>query len=532
MAEQQSPLTSFGDPSKINPYNASDEAIKKYQDALQSGITSLEQRYAQPNLFKVSEAFLKPQLGGFAASLGSAMGAMGENTEQQRAQQLPISQLKAQLAQSEIIMDANKKASQMASEHKGPITGEYVHELEKIAPNAPVTIAARKTYESQIAERQLAHNELADAQARVAYAYSVHMPPNPKDLAIINSSSSTQPPVAGFPQATPKSDSSNPPKTSDVIDASKDEKGKKITLDFPDKTTAEAMNIIAAMPKEEHNKIIEAMRTGNLILNTKENAKEKPVDTPTTKPDEPKYYEMNVARPDLKGVNPNDVQYEKELKAKRAASLEAPLEENYKRLSFVNSGEHYHNAVESNEAAMEFIRTNKKISNKVFNLVNQKGAIAAAANEGLGIHIGPYGASLNFPVEAMLKAGLSPEEQTAANILLNHIANSAYYNVISKGIDPTTAGSDKLALLMQQEPTMKSTVDAAYHNLQKNKNFLQMQHDIYNLYSNQTKVNPNSLTPFSDIKRSQDMQIIMKKHRNITKAHEDALRKSFTEKQP
>lgn len=63
---------------------------------------ALEARYANPNWGKVSAALLKPQLGGFAASMGSAFGELGEQTEQQRAVAPTISRIRAEVASGQI----------------------------------------------------------------------------------------------------------------------------------------------------------------------------------------------------------------------------------------------------------------------------------------------------------------------------------------------------------------------------------------------------------------------------------------------
>ena len=77
-----------------------DEATKQQQeniDAAEAGLKALEDRYAQPNWFKVAAGFAKPQLGGFVASLGSASNALGDWQEQQRANEIPIYNARAQL---------------------------------------------------------------------------------------------------------------------------------------------------------------------------------------------------------------------------------------------------------------------------------------------------------------------------------------------------------------------------------------------------------------------------------------------------
>ena len=107
------PLSLATDPSKINPAGASKEDLSEYQKSLDAQIKALEQRYANPNYFKVAAGFLKPQLGGFFASLGSASEALGENIEQQRAAELPIAQMRSQLAQSKILTGQNKTVADM-----------------------------------------------------------------------------------------------------------------------------------------------------------------------------------------------------------------------------------------------------------------------------------------------------------------------------------------------------------------------------------------------------------------------------------
>ena len=111
MAELKTPLQVVTDPSKINPTGASQEDLTEYQKSLDAQIKALEQRYANPNYFKVAAGFLKPQLGGFFASLGSASDALGESVEQQRAAELPIAQMRSQLAQSKILTGQNKLQS-------------------------------------------------------------------------------------------------------------------------------------------------------------------------------------------------------------------------------------------------------------------------------------------------------------------------------------------------------------------------------------------------------------------------------------
>jgi hypothetical protein len=139
------------DPSKINPTGAAPEDLNEYQKSLDEQIKSLEQRYANPNYFKVAAGFLKPQLGGFFASLGSASEALGENIEQQRAAQLPIAQMRTQLAQSKILTGQNKLQSDEFEAYrasKKPMTPEIAERIISINPDSAVAKAVKEALAS------------------------------------------------------------------------------------------------------------------------------------------------------------------------------------------------------------------------------------------------------------------------------------------------------------------------------------------------------------------------------------------------
>lgn len=118
-------VAGVGEPGNESITGAYEEALKQ-RKALAD---SLEQRYAQPNLFKIAAGFLKPQLGGFSASLGSASEAMGENVEQQRAIQPTIAQMRAEIAAQEVPLNQRYAANQKLNEalkKPGGMTSEDV----------------------------------------------------------------------------------------------------------------------------------------------------------------------------------------------------------------------------------------------------------------------------------------------------------------------------------------------------------------------------------------------------------------------
>ena len=104
--------------SSINPAEQSPEDIQRIRDVTDQGIKALEERYRNPNWFKVAAGFAKPQLGGFTASLGSAMEALGENVEQERENILPITQLKVQREQQNMLLGQKIKQNDIFQEWK------------------------------------------------------------------------------------------------------------------------------------------------------------------------------------------------------------------------------------------------------------------------------------------------------------------------------------------------------------------------------------------------------------------------------
>ena len=139
-----------GSLANINPAEQSPEAIEKYKATLEEQIGALERRYNEPNWFKVAAGFAKPQLGGFLASLGSASEAMAENVEQQREQQLPIAQMKAQIEQSNMLLGQKQKQNDIFQEwraSKKPMDEDTYTRIASLGVNTDVAQAAKQFYD-------------------------------------------------------------------------------------------------------------------------------------------------------------------------------------------------------------------------------------------------------------------------------------------------------------------------------------------------------------------------------------------------
>ena len=164
--------TGLPDP-KINFYGAEPSDTQAYQDALATSITALEQRYANPNWFNVAAGFFKPQLGGFGASLGSASQALGENLEKQRESQLPIAQMRAQLAASKIAMGQGSAAAKALAEWKAtgqPMSEAIYAHIVGLAPDSAAASAAKAAYEGERTGQTLKTSQQQLLQTQIAAA--------------------------------------------------------------------------------------------------------------------------------------------------------------------------------------------------------------------------------------------------------------------------------------------------------------------------------------------------------------------------
>ena len=147
------------DPSglaKANFFGQSDSGQQDLLDAAQQAQDALQQRYANPNWFNVAAGFLKPQLGGFAASLGSANQALGDWQEKQRANELPIAQYRAQVALMKNQMGQKQAANEIVSKHTGPVTEDLLKQvIARVGADSPVAQGIKAQLEGERANQSI-----------------------------------------------------------------------------------------------------------------------------------------------------------------------------------------------------------------------------------------------------------------------------------------------------------------------------------------------------------------------------------------
>ena len=215
MANETAIPQSGAEPSKLNTYGMTEQQLEKYNQIQEDAVKALESRYAQPNWFKVAAGFLKPQLGGFGASLGSASEALGENIEKQRASALPVAQMRAQLAQSQMLLGSKKKASEIAEAAKGKYTPEQIAEISNYDPERGARIAQTEEIRQRTIQnnREMTINNAKAAGLPIPPMDEMGLPIKGKaapiadkplagttpDIANVNPNAATQQPAAALP---------------------------------------------------------------------------------------------------------------------------------------------------------------------------------------------------------------------------------------------------------------------------------------------------------------------------------------------
>ena len=121
------------------------QAKQEYFDAIQKTLAALEARTQQgPNLFQVGAALLDPgRTGNFGEALGRAAGVVGQYQEKQNEAQLPIAQMRAQLAGQKYEVENQGKALQLLSATLGvaPAQVEGVLSSGNVSPDVAAKLA-------------------------------------------------------------------------------------------------------------------------------------------------------------------------------------------------------------------------------------------------------------------------------------------------------------------------------------------------------------------------------------------------------
>lgn len=189
-----SPLTDINRLNQLAYGSEGNRALDTVNASIEDQIKTLEERYAQPNWFKVAAGFAKPQLGGFMSSLGSASEALGENVEQQRGMALPLAKMRTEMAVNSAILSKNKAvADEIQTWLADPKNKDKLpSQLPDWAARAP-DLPAVKALQAQIQVQQKSREQ---AIKNIDAARALEKQPSQSDLDLVGiTSNPTQSPL-------------------------------------------------------------------------------------------------------------------------------------------------------------------------------------------------------------------------------------------------------------------------------------------------------------------------------------------------
>jgi hypothetical protein len=397
------PSSGLPDISKANFYGQGADAQQELIDANESALKALQQRYENPNWFNVAAGFFKPQLGGFAASLGSASQALGENLEKQRANELPVAQQRAQLALMKNQLGQTQKANELLAAAKGVVTPDLVREMEaRVGKDHPAVVAARGQLEIQQKEQTLAQGaqgltlqqiqtglktgaiSMDEAQAMLAKLPGMGAAPNAPPAAAA---------VAGAPPAAAAA--ATPPAPA-VEGAPASEKKEPVVITSP-------LGSQARIPED--------------------------------------------------------------IRAAQAAARETAAAKRFESLGASGgTDESYRPMVRILGDQTSLIQKNPDIAKQVMSVMAQgtfRSQIEALLQAGVGLNFQGLAGNIHIPVSVAKKAGWNDQQREVADALATNFAALAVAKQRAGGVSPNSARNMELGLYNDLTPSMETTPNAA-----------------------------------------------------------------------
>lgn len=483
------------DLSKFSFYG-DESGQKDYVEPTSKLLDDLEKRYAQPNWLKVSAGFLKPQLGGFGASLGSAFDALGETQQQSLQAAIPIAQARAQLAAFENQASQKKTATKKLEEwQKNARPGDLPPPdlvLELANRNPEVGKTASDVVTQQQAQRALSQKEQAQ-QIEILKARQISLENLRKNGQMSYEEFNRQnalimSQLASLQSATPF-----------VNPSSKSSADGNIPANAANPADAASSSSSAAPTAARPNAPAQAPAAGGNppdLMNYRL--------TPT--------YTTNMLHP-----NPmtEEEKYKNDYIKKDAERLEEVPEQRFKALQKLMEQTSFATAQKANQSALDMIENEPQKVAEISELLRRKGGpIGELLANGIGISFGPFGANISIKgLQPALVADLPIEKRDAFDKLVNALAKSTYYDLLSRGIDPDKEGAAKFGQMMLQEANLTQGAAAIHRTFAENNERLKYSKDLHKaIITLRPKMTAsNSITPLHDIyNKHPEIQVLNK----------------------
>lgn len=420
------------DMSKINYTDVTPDEAKNIQASTEKYLQDLENRYAQPNWWKVAAGFAKPQLGGFMASLGSAADALGEGVEQQRAIAPSISLMRAQLAQQGIGMKQGQTAAQEYADWEKLPEAERMKKL----PNLAARMASLGSPKADAANKLLEGSRAQQASDISGLTLFVNQKNTDRQLAkeLLESKSI---PLSEYTARIKEIDSRKPPSF--------------ITSQSLDKTVEQGDKLPSAggglPPPTSMIAPTESLGAGESIVEKK----------PKTVLSSP----LNLG--EEVGMTATQIA----ARAKQAEDYQKQGNDTYTSLQKIAAPSNFSDLVTPVDNALGLLGWEKEGQEKAANQANARktmnvlsggpfNALLASLNEGVGGKVGDLYANINAPVEKFVRANFPPELQTYAKDLALNLAKVSIAQQRLGGVSQSSGRNVEYELYGQSSPSMSS----------------------------------------------------------------------------
>jgi hypothetical protein len=457
------------DPNKTShltyPIEGEEDPLAKINAGIEQNIKNLQDRYAQPNWYKVAAGFAKPQLGGFMASLGSASEALGENVEQQKALEVPLFKMRTELAQNQAIMNRRRLINQRVADwienpkNKGLPLPKELTDLMASDPEASGVKALAgqtKTVQEQQAlaaqQNQIAIQKLSEERQMLESArasslitpmeYQEKLRTLMKRAEALNSPSD----VGANTNYTP------PP--------------VKVPL-----AGSGANSVFGGKPTNTPSQVLPEGLLNNIKVPTEvpdalKNLKPSPMSS-VGKPVPEQKAEYNYIAQALKPSGEPDAYYKAlfESRAKDAQTQEDrtnSILQSYYPANDPVIVNNYHQAIKDLND-MQKNKDEKAAFVAIHDLLRKNGALAAAAQEGLAVHFGNFNANLALPVKAYEAAKVPEQYRSTIDRILSNYSILANTHMLMDGVKSINPNLDADKNILSRYAHIGQTASSALH---------------------------------------------------------------------
>lgn len=448
----------------VGTYGVPEQDLQKLREAQESGIQALEQRYANPNWFNVAAGFLKPQLGGFAASLGSASQALGENLEKQRESQIPLAKMRAELAMTGIGMGKDRAAAEAFAKWKTtnkPMDEATYSQIVGLAPNSSVAAAAKAAYEGERAgqgvltqQQQLRSSQYGQALTAAQQKFSSGAISRDEYAAQLARAEQAFGPTQSVTPTRPLGAPGTTPQPQAAVAGAPAPAGAPGAPEATP-TTYTGTALPAAQLKALQDKADSGDKVAEDILRAYKAANLTP---------EVKQEKVTISSP----FASNEMGLTPEALNAQVAANETSAKTKFDDLEKIAGPRNYEPVRTVIKDQMDLIRKNPALAKQVTTMLSRgdfASQVGTALEKGIGLNLGGIAGQIKLPVMDVMSAGWNDKQRELAQTMANNYAKMAVYQQKLGGLNPNAASNMEAGMYKALTPTMETTPLAALRSM-------------------------------------------------------------------